>query len=201
MLLNDARAELVRVLQLLDPTASPNAETSPAASTSALTPLAPPPLPLPSYLTIPNLPTAATPLGSAPPLPQPSSSKLTLDDPIAVPPLSHFNLAPPIATPKSMPTPIGFQSPSAPSGPVLESDALEGIDNPLAVLAHVSLHDKDGNKDDFAYAMQEESDLIDRAERYYSTGLYTAIDDTDGELDPVSMGLLTERDLRRLVTL
>lgn len=84
---------------------------------------------------------------------------------------------------------------------MLENDALEGIDNPLAVLAHVSLHDKDGDRDDFAYAMQEESELIDRAERYYSTGLYTAIDDTDGELDPVSLGLLTERDLRRLVNL
>lgn len=193
----------MRVLQLLAPAASPNAEASPATSTSTATPSAPPPLPLPPFPTTFGLPTAAATLGSAPTRSQPSSSKLTLDDPIAVPPFSDFAIVPTVASPKPALSNVAlaFGAPSAPSGPVLENDALEGIDNPLAVLAHVSLHDKDINKDDFAYAMQEESDLIDRAERYYSTGLYTAIDDTDGELDPVSMGLLTERDLRRLVTL
>ncbi|ORY79746.1 hypothetical protein BCR35DRAFT_352652 [Leucosporidium creatinivorum] len=202
ILLNDTRAELVRVLQLLDP--SSTAEASPAASTPTSTPLAPPALPLPSLPTLPVIPTVAAPLQSAPRLPQPSSSKLTLDHLNAIPSLSTFNISATTTTSKPIPSPIvasRFQPSSGPVGPVLENDALEGIDNPLAVLAHVSLHDKDTDKEDFAYAMQEESDLIDRAERYYSTGLYTAIDDTDGELDPVSLGLLTERDLRRLVNL
>lgn len=94
----------------------------------------------------------------------------------------------------------GFQAPSPEN--VLQNDALDGIDNPLEVLAHVSLHDRDeASSDSFVFAMQEESDLISKAERYYSTGLYTAMDDTDGSEDPVSRGLLTEKDLRRLITL
>ncbi|KAK4058621.1 hypothetical protein OIO90_000065 [Microbotryomycetes sp. JL221] len=88
----------------------------------------------------------------------------------------------------------------------LQHNALDGIDNPLEVLAHVSLNDKEDDEealldDSFAFAVKEEQKRILAARLYYSTGLYAAIDDTDIDLDPVTLDILSERDLRRLVAL
>ncbi|KAM0792590.1 hypothetical protein ACM66B_005251 [Microbotryomycetes sp. NB124-2] len=83
---------------------------------------------------------------------------------------------------------------------ILPHNMLEGIDNPLEVLAHVSLTDDKSDEDDsFASAVKDEQERINAARTYYSTGLYAAVDDTDIDLDPVTLDILSERDLRRLV--
>ncbi|KAK4053172.1 hypothetical protein OIV83_001907 [Microbotryomycetes sp. JL201] len=111
--------------------------------------------------------------------------------------------------PLPLDTPIGHpQTASSNSDVPLQHTALEGIDNPLEVLAHVSLTD-DKDEDDhvlddtFASAVKEEQDRINAARKYYGgpNGLYSCIDDTDIDLDPVTLDILSERDLRRLVAL
>lgn len=197
LLLHEARRELVGVLQQLDPSSTPVAE-SPSTSTGvpsttppAMPPLIAPPAPLPAF----GDPSPSTSIIPLPPPPLPTFGAPSLS--------SSLNTFSPISSASNLPlfpAPVtsAYQVPSPDI--VLRTDALDGIDNPLAVLAHVSLHDR-GNADDFTYAMKEESELISKAERFYSTGLYTAIDDSEGQLDPVTMGMLTDRDLRRLVNL
>jgi beta-lactamase superfamily II metal-dependent hydrolase len=61
---------------------------------------------------------------------------------------------------------------------VLSHDALDGIDNPLEVLAHVSLKERSApataeavlDHDAFAFAMNEETRRIKEADAYYASG-------------------------------
>lgn len=186
-MLNETRRELVQVLQILDPnsTSPSGAESSPATSQPSAAPV---------VITPPLLPTL-----HAVPSPLPGPSLADTSDPSL---LSALNI-PSVSTslpPTSASPPFAYEPPSPEN--LLQNDALKGIDNPLEVLAHVSLHDREeAGSDSFAFAMQEESELISEADRYYATGLYTALDDTDGAEDPVSRGLLTDKDLRRLIRL
>lgn len=127
------------------------------------------------------------------------------------------------------PAPMSLDAPKTEDR--LNHDALDGIDNPLEVLAHVSLKERSfpttieasAKETSCVSSMNDEMRRIHEADAYYasgrldrsragsketriltnrSPGLYKALDDTgDGELDPVNLAILTERDLRRLVNL
>ena len=74
------------------------------------------------------------------------------------------------------PAHIALEAPKAED--VLNHDALDGIDNPLEVLAHVSLKERTTpatteatvEEDAFAFAMREETQRISEADAYYSSG-------------------------------
>lgn len=111
------------------------------------------------------------------------------------------DLLPPWATgPAGALLPEQDVSASSPSVGEASSENFEGLEleNPLAVLAHLSIEDSDETP---SGSPEEEPDSwLRRSHKFYNTGLYQARQE-DPALDPIELGIITQKDLDRLVSL